>query len=97
MLRAVVGAWFAPGRLLALAEPSVRQLQSGATTAAARKAEAMTWVVPGGVPGAHGEDAHNMCWDLVGEWEVVLEGGVQQVGRSHALAGSQLSEQRTLA
>jgi hypothetical protein len=74
MLRAWVHTWFVATRQLMLAEPAVRMLPSGVTTAAERKAEVMNRLAEQFV------GSTKLCWDVVGEREVVLEGGLQQVG-----------------
>jgi hypothetical protein len=85
LLRAWVGAWFTTGRALALVEPAARQLTPGATAAAARKAEFMARLAPWIFPTVS-DKAVTLCWDQVGEREVVLEGGLPQVSWIHRVA-----------
>ncbi len=82
MLRAWVGAWFAPGRQVVLVEPAMRQLPSTISSAADRKADIISRLEPASMVTKYGqtqriEDA--LCWDLLEKHEVVLDGGLQQV------------------
>jgi hypothetical protein len=80
MLRAWVGAWFAGKRRLLLVEPTVRKLPPDNASAAARKAAVMKLLFSG-LKGQVPAWADKLRWGLVGRREVVLEGGLQQVGR----------------
>jgi hypothetical protein len=85
LLNAWVGAWFAANRQVLLVEPSVAALPSDA--AAAHKADVQAWLAPGRLVSSWKAHMHHMvdsegtaCLDLIGQREVVLEGGLQQVG-----------------
>jgi hypothetical protein len=80
-LRAWMYTWFVATRPLMLVEPTVRMLPSDTTAVAARKADAIKALFPGfEVAGGQLQSCvDKFRWDLVGECELVLEGGLQQV------------------
>jgi hypothetical protein len=79
MLRAWVHNWFVCTRRVFLLEPTVRQPAPDAATVAFSKADVMRRL--------SSECADGLCWDVVGEREVVLEGGLQQVCANGAACG----------
>jgi hypothetical protein len=86
MLRAWVGAWFIPNRHLSLRKPTAVELASDAASVAACKADAMARLAEEKSVEVDGKTVHlvdSACWDLVGQREVVVEGGLQQVRASH--------------